>query len=50
MSSYFTDKQYVGTPENRASRLGADLSDKPNVKAYIARLNARPAMQKAWAT
>ena len=33
-----------------AGRLGADLSDKPNVKAYIERLNARPAMQKAWAT
>ena len=33
-----------------ASRLGADLSDKPNVKAYVERLNARPAMQRAWAT
>ena len=33
-----------------ASRLGADLSDKPNVKAYVDRLNARPAMQRAWAT
>lgn len=33
-----------------ASRLGADLSDKPNVKAYVERLNARPALQKAWAT
>ncbi len=31
-----------------ASRLGADISDKPNVTAYIERLNARPAMQKAW--
>ena len=32
-----------------ASRLGADISDKPNVAAYIARLNARPALQRAWA-
>ncbi|MCC6716790.1 MAG: glutathione S-transferase family protein [Acetobacteraceae bacterium] len=32
-----------------ASRLGADIADKPNVAAYIARLNARPAMQRAWA-
>lgn len=32
-----------------AARLGADVSDKPNVAAYIARLNARPAMQRAWA-
>ena len=32
-----------------AQRLGADVSDKPNVMAYIARLNARPAMQRAWA-
>ena len=31
------------------SRLGADISDKPNVEAYIKRLNNRPAMQKAWA-
>ena len=30
-------------------RLGADVSDKPNVEAYIERCNARPAMQKAWA-
>ena len=29
-------------------RLGADVSDKPNVEAYIERCNARPAMQKAW--
>ena len=32
-----------------AKRLGADVSDKPNVAAYIERLNARPAMRKAWA-
>ncbi len=31
-----------------ASRLGADLSDKPSVRDYIDRLNARPALQKAW--
>lgn len=30
-------------------RLGADVSDKPNVEAYIERCNARPAMQRAWA-
>ena len=33
-----------------AGRLGADLSDKPNVAAYIERVNARPALQRAWAT
>jgi glutathione S-transferase len=31
-----------------ARRLGADVSDKPHVAAYIERLNARPAMQRAW--
>lgn len=30
-------------------RLGADVSDKPNVEDYIERCNARPAMQRAWA-
>src|SRR5215831_6412954 len=33
-----------------AARLKADISDKPNVAAYIARVNARPALQRAWAT
>ena len=33
-----------------SGRLGADISDKPNVAAYIGRLEARPALQKAWAT
>ena len=33
-----------------AARLGGDLSDKPNIDAYIARLEERPALQKAWAT
>ena len=33
-----------------SGRLGADISDKPNVAAYIDRLEARPALQKAWAT
>ena len=32
-----------------AGRLGADVSDKPNVAAYIERLNARPALKRAWA-
>ena len=32
-----------------AVKLGADISDKPNVAAYVARLNARPALQRAWA-
>ncbi|MBT5498287.1 MAG: glutathione S-transferase family protein [Alphaproteobacteria bacterium] len=32
-----------------SKRLGADVSDKPNVEAYIERCNARPAMQRAWA-
>ncbi|MCG8694739.1 MAG: glutathione S-transferase family protein [Minwuiales bacterium] len=31
-----------------AARLGADIADKPNVAAYIERLQARPALQKAW--
>ena len=30
-----------------AARLGADISDKPNVAAYIERIQARPALQKA---
>jgi glutathione S-transferase len=33
-----------------AARLKADVSDKPNVAAYIARVNARSALQRAWAT
>jgi glutathione S-transferase len=33
-----------------AARLKGDISDKPNVAAYIARINARPALQRAWAT
>ena len=31
-----------------SKHLGADVSDKPNVEAYIERCNARPALQKAW--
>ena len=31
-----------------AAKLGADVSDKPHVRAYIERLNARPALQAAW--
>ena len=30
-----------------SARLGADVSDKPNVAAYIERINARPALQRA---
>lgn len=33
-----------------AARLGADIADKPNLAAYIDRLQARPALQKAFAT
>ncbi len=33
-----------------AARLGADISDKPNVAAYIKRLNERPGLKKAFAT
>lgn len=33
-----------------SSKLGADLSDKPNVAAYVERLLARPALRKAFAT
>jgi glutathione S-transferase len=32
-----------------ATRLGADVTDKPNVAAYVERLQARPALQRAWA-
>ncbi len=32
-----------------AVKLGADIADKPHVGAYIERINARPALQKAWA-
>ena len=33
-----------------SARLGADISDKPNVAAYIERLNARPALKTAFET
>ncbi len=32
-----------------ADRLGGDISDKPNLAAYIERLQARPALRRAWA-
>jgi glutathione S-transferase len=31
-----------------SGRLGADMDDKPNLRAYADRLLARPALQKAW--
>ncbi len=31
-----------------SKKLGAVVSDKPNVEAYIERCNSRPALQKAW--
>ena len=33
-----------------SGRLGADLSDKPNVGAYIERLESSPSLAKAWKT
>jgi len=33
-----------------SARLGADISDKPNVAAYTKRLEARPALQTAFGT
>ena len=33
-----------------AVKLGADISNQPNVAAYLSRLNARPALQIAWRT
>ena len=33
-----------------SARLGADISDKPNVAAYIERLEARPALKTAFGT
>lgn len=32
-----------------AARLGADMADKPHLAAYIERVNARPALKRAWA-
>lgn len=32
-----------------AARLGAELADKPHLAAYIERVNARPALKRAWA-
>jgi len=32
-----------------AANLGADVSDKPHLAAYIARINARPALKRSWA-
>ena len=32
-----------------AANLGADVADKPHLAAYIERINARPAMKRAWA-
>ena len=32
-----------------AMNLGAEVSDKPHLAAYIERINARPAMKRAWA-
>jgi glutathione S-transferase len=32
-----------------SASLGGEISDKPNVTAYIDRLHARPALQRAWA-
>lgn len=31
-----------------ATRLGADIADKPNIQPYVDRLMARPALQKTW--
>ena len=31
-----------------SARLGADISDKPNLAAYLERLGERPALKKAW--
>jgi glutathione S-transferase len=39
----------VGHACTVALRRGADVSDKPRVAAYVERLNARPALQRAWA-
>ena len=39
----------TGHASTVAARLGADLSDKPHLAAYIARLNERPALVRAWA-
>lgn len=59
VDTHLTDREYLagdfsgadimtGHACTVAAKLGADVSDKPNVAAYIERLNARPALQKAW--
>lgn len=61
VDQHMTDREYLAGEFSGADimtghactvskRLGADVSAMPNVQAYIERVNARPAMQKAWAT
>ena len=58
VEKHMTDKEYLagefsaadlmtGHACTVAARFGGDLSDKPNVSAYVERLRARPAFQRA---
>lgn len=48
LAGEFSGAEFMcGHAVRAASTLGGDLSDKPNLQAYVARLEARPALQKA---
>jgi len=45
--SFSVPDAYLFTVTNWAPRVGVDLSDQPNVQAFMARVAARPAVQEA---
>jgi glutathione S-transferase len=45
--SFSVPDAYLFTVTNWAPRVGVDLSDQPNVQAFMARMAARPAVQEA---
>ena len=48
--SFSVPDAYLFTVTNWAPRVGVDLSDQPNVQAFMARMAARPAVQEAMKT
>jgi len=48
--SFTVPDAYLFTVTNWAPRVGVDLSDQPNVQAFMARMAARPAVQEAMKT
>ena len=48
--SFSVPDAYLFTVTNWAPRVGVDLSDQPNVQAFMARMAARPAVQGAMKT